>query len=144
MKSILASKKKAALTAAASLLVLTGLSVSAYAASGMKAIPKNQLMTETDSAYSAAVTSPAGLSAGASADPAPTEARAVEIASNALSAMIGVDLSGTRLKHEAVYVDPAKAQETNYYRSPVWQINWMSADPAVKKAAAPSNRTPSR
>jgi hypothetical protein len=140
LKTTRKSKKKVVVTTAASLLVLTSLGMSAYAANNMDTIKKNQLLTESGSAFSnAASNSTVGGTAKqdtktVQTDGAVTQARAIEIGSQALSNMIGVDLSRNNLTHDAVYLGNEQLQET-VYASPVWQINWMSSDLKIEKSS---------
>jgi predicted small secreted protein len=132
VKTMRKPTRKIVVTTAASLLVLASLGVSAYAASNMDTIKKNQLMTETSSDVS---TTAGTFTADGSAlqdtetvqvDGPVTEAQAIEIGRQALSRMFGVDVSN--LKQDALYLDNDQIKGT-VYASPVWQLNWMSTIP---------------
>lgn len=129
MKSARKSNKKVIFTTTAALLVLASFSVSAYAANNMDAIPKNRLMTETTPALNQPASSPAAngqLQSVTQTTPTNsplTEAQALEIGKQALSSMIGVDVS--RLKPDAVMLGQYPLEHT-IYGKPVWQLNWIS------------------
>jgi hypothetical protein len=123
--------RKIVVTTAASLLVLASLGVSAYAASNMDTIKKNQLMTETSSAVS---TTASTFTTDGSAlqdtetvqvDGPVTEAQAIEIGKQSLLSMFGVDVSKNNLTQDALYLGNEQIKGS-LYTSPVWQLNWMT------------------
>jgi hypothetical protein len=131
VKTMRKPTRKIVVTTAVSLLVVASLSVSAYAASNVDKIKKNQLMTETSSAVS---TTAGNFTADESVqqdtktvkvDGPVTEAQAIEIGKQALTSMFGVDVSKNNLTQDALYLGNEQIKGSTY-ASPVWSLNWMS------------------